>query len=86
MSCKFDTTNNLIELEGLSGDFIQIENIIKDLCLTVARRQVDSIKNTFEWLYYDPVTNKPMTYDAFIKHQIENCYQAKIPGLVRNLS
>ncbi|CAF4683336.1 unnamed protein product, partial [Rotaria magnacalcarata] len=43
VSCKIDHSNGLVELEGLLGDFIQIEKMIDDLCLAVARRAPNGI-------------------------------------------
>ncbi|CAF3434900.1 unnamed protein product [Rotaria sp. Silwood1] len=82
VSCTIDQANNLIELEGLSGDFIQIEKMISDLCLIVAQRTLDDIQYSIQWIYYDTLTNKPMIYDRIIKQQLENCYTKKQKGLV----
>ncbi|CAF2857359.1 unnamed protein product [Rotaria sp. Silwood2] len=82
VSCVIDQANNSIELEGLSGDFIQIEKMINDLCLIVARRALDDIQYSTQWIYYDISTNKPILYDNVIKQQLDNCYTKKQKGLV----
>ncbi len=78
-----DQINNLIELEGLSGDFIQIEKVINDLCLIAARRALDDIQYSTQWVYYDSITNKPMAFGETIKRQLETSYANKQKGLVR---
>ncbi|CAF1016189.1 unnamed protein product [Rotaria sordida] len=82
VSCTIDQTHNSIELEGLSGDFIQIEKMIYDLCLIVARRALDDIQYSTQWIYYDISTNKPIMYDKIIQQQLENCYTKKQKGLI----
>ncbi|CAF1004064.1 unnamed protein product [Adineta steineri] len=82
VSCKIDQGNNIIELEGLSGDFIQIEKLINDLCLISARRALDDIQYSTQWIYYDAITNRPVAFGEIIKQQLEKCYLQKQRGLV----
>ena len=70
-------------MEGLSGDFIQIEKLINDLCLIAARRALDDIQYSIQWIYYDISTNKPVAFGEIIKQQLEKCYLQKQKGLVR---
>ena len=77
-----DPSNNLIELEGLAGNFQQIEKFIHDLCAIVTQRTVDDRQNSSQWVYYDRAANKCLSYDQSIKRQLEKCYLAKQKGLV----
>ncbi|CAF4503322.1 unnamed protein product [Rotaria socialis] len=82
VSCKIDHTNGLVELEGLLGDFIQIEEMIRDLCLTTTRRTPNDIPSSTQWIYYEASTNKPLEYDIVIREQLESCHTKKLKGLV----
>ena len=82
VSYKIDQNNNLIELEGLSGDFNQIEKVINDLCLIAARRALDDLQYSTQWVYYQPPTNKAMAFGEIIKQQLEKCYVNKQKGVV----
>ncbi|CAF1605170.1 unnamed protein product [Rotaria magnacalcarata] len=81
VSCKIDHSNGLVELEGLLGDFIQIEKMIDDLCLAVARRAPNGIPSSTQWIYYEVSTNKPIEYDIVIREQLESCHIKKFKGL-----
>ncbi len=83
VSYKIDQNNNLIELEGLSGDFNRIEKAINDLCSIAARRALDDIQYSTQWVYYQPPTNKPVAFGEIIKQQLEKSYTNKQKGLVR---
>ncbi len=83
VSYTIDQTNNLIELEGLSGDFIQIEKVIYDLCSIAVRRALDDIQYSTQWVYYDSLTNRPVAFGEIIKGQLEKSYTTKQKGLVR---
>ncbi|UJR26717.1 hypothetical protein I4U23_008032 [Adineta vaga] len=82
VSCTIDRGNNIFELEGLSGDFIQIEKIINDLCLIAARRALDDLLYSTQWIYYDGTTNKPVAFGEIIKQQLEKCFIRKQQGIV----
>lgn len=83
VSCTIDKINNSIELEGLSGDFIQIEKRINDLCLIATRQALDDIQYSIQWIYYDRLTNKPVAFGEIIKRELEIYYSKKQKGLVR---
>ncbi|CAF0732105.1 unnamed protein product [Adineta ricciae] len=82
VSYTIDQSNNIIELEGLSGDFIQIEKVIKDLCLGAARRALDDLLYSIQWVYYDTTTGNAVAFGEAIKQQLENCYIQKQKGIV----
>jgi hypothetical protein len=48
-----------------------------------ARRALDDIQYSTQWIYYDTITNKPVAFGEIIKGQLENCYSRKQKGLVR---
>lgn len=79
-----DQTNNLIELEGLAGNFQQIEKFLQDLCSLVTQRSSNDRQNSPQWIYYDRMTNKHLMFEDSIRRQLEQCYLTKQKGLVRD--
>ena len=79
-----DLPNNSIELEGLSGDFMQIEKWIHARCVMAARRAVDDAQCSIQWVYYDTASNRPVVFGGTIGRQLELCYEKKQQGIVRS--
>ena len=72
-------------MEGLAGNFQQIEKFLQDLCSLVTQRTSDDRQNASQWIHYDRLTNKYRTFEDSIRRQLEQCYLAKQKGLVRDL-
>ena len=80
--CTINSSNNIIELEGLQEDLQLIEKFIADLYSTIVQRTSNIFRSTAQWISYNSGNNRSAQLCEPVKRCLDQAYGQNQKGIV----